>query len=89
MASKKPLKEMMSPAVLERNSLVRPCVLRFLVFGISSMDMTSLVSLSHSARHRGVGDHAASTHDLGQIASRHDRRWLIIDAALEASGAPG
>ena len=45
--------------------------------------------LSQTTRHRGVGDHAAGTHDLGQIASGYHGRWLIIDAALESSGAPG
>ena len=45
--------------------------------------------LSQTTRHCGVGDHAAGTHDLGQIASGNDGRWLIVDAALEASGAPG
>ena len=45
--------------------------------------------LSQTTRHCGVGDHAAGTHDLGQIASGYHGRWLIVDAALEASGAPG
>ena len=36
----------------------------------------------------GVGDHAASAHHLGQVASRHNSWGLIVDAALEASGAP-
>ena len=48
-----------------------------------------MTPVSQTTRHRGVGDHAAGTHDLGQIATGHDRRWLIIDATLEASGAPG
>ena len=37
---------------------------------------------------RAVGNHTAGTHDLGQITTRHHRRRLIVDAALEASGAP-
>ena len=37
---------------------------------------------------RAVGNHAARTHDLGQITTRHHRRRLVVDAALEASGAP-
>merc|ERR1719424_2793015 len=36
----------------------------------------------------GVADHANSPHDLGQIAARHHSRWLVIDSALEAGGAP-
>ena len=27
----------------------------------------------------GVGDHAASSHDLGKITSWHDSWWLIVD----------
>merc|ERR1712195_159340 len=41
--------------------------------------------LSHSG---GVGDHAASTLDLGKITTRDHGRWLVVDSALEASGAP-
>ena len=37
---------------------------------------------------RGVGDHAARTHDLGQVTPRHYGRWLVVDAAFEASWAP-
>ena len=48
-----------------------------------------LSTMSQTTRHCGVGDHAAGTHDLGQIASGYHGRWLIIDAALESSGAPG
>ena len=36
----------------------------------------------------GVGDHAASSHDLGEITSGHDGGRLVVDADLEASGAP-
>merc|ERR1712072_907849 len=36
----------------------------------------------------GVGDHADSTHDLGQITTRNNGRRLVVDTALEASGAP-
>merc|ERR1712039_353181 len=37
---------------------------------------------------RGVADYAASTHDLGQVAARHHRGRLVVDAAFEASRAP-
>lgn len=37
---------------------------------------------------RGVADHAASAHHLCQIAARHHRWWLIVDATLEPSWAP-
>ena len=37
---------------------------------------------------RAVGNHTARAHDFGQITTRHHRRRLIVDAALEASGAP-
>ena len=40
-------------------------------------------------RHSGVGDHAAGAHDLGQVAAWHHSGWLVVDAALEARGAPG
>merc|ERR1712188_357964 len=36
----------------------------------------------------GVGDHAASTLHLGQVTTWHHGGWLVVDAALEASGAP-
>merc|ERR1719446_413535 len=36
----------------------------------------------------GVGDHAASTLHLGEVTTRHDGRWLVVDAALEAGRAP-
>ena len=32
--------------------------------------------------------HAAGTHDLGQITTGHHGRRLVVDAALEAGGAP-
>mmetsp|Transcript_23949 Transcript_23949/g.66098 ORF Transcript_23949/g.66098 Transcript_23949/m.66098 type:complete len:317 (-) Transcript_23949:572-1522(-) len=35
-----------------------------------------------------VADHAACTHDLGQVASRDHRRRLVIDTALESGGTP-
>ena len=37
---------------------------------------------------RAVGNHTARTHDLGQITTRHHCRRLVVDTALEASGAP-
>lgn len=36
----------------------------------------------------GVGDHAHSALDLGQISSWHDGWWLVVDTALETSWAP-
>merc|ERR1712159_402527 len=42
-------------------------------------------SLGHSG---GVGNHGASAHDLGEIATGHHSGWLVVDAALETSGAP-
>mmetsp|Transcript_12817 Transcript_12817/g.25953 ORF Transcript_12817/g.25953 Transcript_12817/m.25953 type:complete len:313 (+) Transcript_12817:112-1050(+) len=37
---------------------------------------------------RTVGDHAASTHHLREVAARHYCWWLVVDAALESRGAP-
>merc|ERR1711959_248281 len=37
---------------------------------------------------RGIADHAARTHDLGQIASWHHCRRLVVDATLEAGWRP-
>ena len=36
----------------------------------------------------GVGNHADSSHDLGQISSGNDGGGLIIDTDLESSRAP-
>jgi len=36
----------------------------------------------------GVGDHADSAHDLGEITTWHDGRGLVVDSALETSRAP-
>ena len=36
----------------------------------------------------GVGDHAHSAHDLGEVTTWDDSGWLIVDTALEASWAP-
>ena len=36
----------------------------------------------------GVGDHAHGSHDLGEVTAWHDCGWLVVDAALEAGGAP-
>merc|ERR1712196_222064 len=36
----------------------------------------------------GVGDHAHGAHDLGKVTTGHDSGWLVVDTALEASGAP-
>merc|ERR1712190_536890 len=37
---------------------------------------------------RGVADHAAGTHDLGQITSWNHGGWLVVDAAFESSRRP-
>eukprot|EP00962_Isochrysis_galbana_P018968 scaffold5504_cov101-Isochrysis_galbana.AAC.5 len=37
---------------------------------------------------RRVGHHGDGAHHLGQVASGHDRRRLVVDAALEAGRAP-
>ena len=31
----------------------------------------------------GVGQHAHSARNLGQVTTRHDSRWLIVDTNLE------
>ena len=36
----------------------------------------------------GVGDHADSSHNLGEITTWDNSWWLIVDTALEASWAP-
>jgi len=36
----------------------------------------------------GVGDHADSSHDFGQITSRDNSGGLVVDSHLESSGAP-
>jgi len=36
----------------------------------------------------GVGDHADSAHDLGEVTTRYDGRGLVVNTALEASGRP-
>merc|ERR1712023_121558 len=41
--------------------------------------------LSHGG---GIGDHTASTLDLGKVTTRHNSWWLVVDTALEASWAP-
>ena len=45
-------------------------------------------SAEHLGNGGGVGDHAASSHDLGEITSGHDCGRLVVDSDLEASGAP-
>merc|ERR1712195_125434 len=35
-----------------------------------------------------IGDHAHSTLDLGQVSAGNNRGRLVVDTALEASGAP-
>ena len=36
----------------------------------------------------GVGDHAAGSHDLGEITTWNNGWWLIVDTTLESSWAP-
>ncbi len=36
----------------------------------------------------GVGDHADSSHDLGEITTWDNCWWLIVDSALETGWAP-
>ena len=36
----------------------------------------------------GVGDHAGSSHDLGEVTTWNDGWWLVVDTALEAGWAP-
>merc|ERR1719219_2792863 len=36
----------------------------------------------------GVGEHADSSGGLGQITSRNDSWWLVVDTNLESSGTP-
>jgi len=36
----------------------------------------------------GVGDHADGAHNLGEITTGNDSWGLVVDTALEASGAP-
>mmetsp|Transcript_8402 Transcript_8402/g.10278 ORF Transcript_8402/g.10278 Transcript_8402/m.10278 type:complete len:401 (+) Transcript_8402:240-1442(+) len=36
----------------------------------------------------GVGDHADGAHDLGEVTTGHNSGGLVVDTALEASGAP-
>merc|ERR1719272_924993 len=42
----------------------------------------------HFGNSRGVADHAASTHDLGQVTTGHDGGWLIVDPAFKSGRAP-
>jgi len=42
----------------------------------------------HLSDGSGVGDHAAGSHDLGEVTARHHRGRLVVDAAFEAGGAP-
>jgi hypothetical protein len=43
---------------------------------------------AHLGDGRGVGQHAHGALHLGQVASGHNGGWLVVDTALEASGAP-
>merc|ERR1712206_30708 len=36
----------------------------------------------------GVGDHADGSHDLGEVTTWDDGRWLVVDSALETGWAP-
>jgi hypothetical protein len=48
----------------------------------------SAVGSAHLGDGGGVGDHADSALDLGEVAAGHDGGRLVVDAALEAGGAP-
>merc|ERR1712048_236480 len=36
----------------------------------------------------GVGEHADSSGDLGQVSARNSSWWLVVDANLEPGGTP-
>ena len=42
----------------------------------------------HLSDGSGVGDHADSSHNFGQITSWNDSGWLIVDSDFESSWAP-
>merc|ERR1711998_388919 len=42
----------------------------------------------HLGHGGGVGDHEARALHLGEVTTRDHGRWLVVDAALEASRAP-
>merc|ERR1719197_1662226 len=37
---------------------------------------------------RGVGEHADSSRDLGEVSARNSSWWLVVDANLEPGGTP-
>jgi len=45
-------------------------------------------SAEHLGDGGGVGDHADSAHDLGEITTWHNSGWLVVDSALETGWAP-
>jgi len=58
--------------------------------GSLSVHQVELVidSGEHFSNSSGVGDHANSSHDLGQVTTWGDGGWLVVDTSLETSGAP-
>ena len=56
---------------------------------LSYKEINGAFSQNVQPSYGGVGDHAAGAHDLGQVAARHHSGWLVVDATLEARGAPG
>merc|ERR1719446_1329271 len=56
-------------------------------FGVHQVKLV-VNAAEHLCNGCAVRDHAASTHHLSEVATRHHSRWLVIDAALEAGGAP-
>ena len=55
--------------------------------GVQQVEL--VVDAAHHLRDSGgVGDHAHSAHDLGQVATRDNGRRLVVDAALEAGRGP-
>merc|ERR1711912_206733 len=58
----------------------------------SALGVHQVELVVHASKHLGdgggVGDHAASTLHLGEVTTRHDSRWLVVDTTLEAGRAP-
>ena len=56
-------------------------------FGIHEVKLV-VNSGEHFCNCGGVGYHAYSSHDLGEVASWHYCRGLVVDAAFESSWTP-
>jgi hypothetical protein len=57
------------------------------VLGVHYIELEVLVG-EHLRDGGGVGDHAHGALHFGKITTEHNGRTLVVDAALEASGAP-